>query len=169
MRKALAKIPLRVHQDIILTDQMLVEGEDVILLPAQTRYEQEGGGTETSTERRVMFSPQIERQVGEARAEWKILLQVAAAAYPERASLLKCGSAQEIREEVARIVPLYTGVEKLSKTGDAFQYGGPLLCVDGKFATADGKAHFKTVALPDTTRKEGEARSFHKAGKANST
>jgi molybdopterin-dependent oxidoreductase alpha subunit len=165
VRQALAKVPLRVHQDIILTDQMLVEGEEVILLPAQTRYEQEGGGTETSTERRVMFSPEIERQVGEARPEWKILLQVAAAVYPEKAKLLGCGSAQEIREEVARIVPLYAGVEKLSKTGDAFQYGGAHLCVDGKFATADGKAHFKAVTLPDTTRKEGEFELSTRRGK----
>ena len=61
-------VPLRVHQDIILTDQMLLDpGEEVILLPAKTRYEQDDGGTETSTERRVMFSPEIPRQVGEAQ------------------------------------------------------------------------------------------------------
>jgi hypothetical protein len=29
--------------------------EEVLLLPAKTRYEQEGGGTETITERRVVF------------------------------------------------------------------------------------------------------------------
>ncbi|HUO57882.1 MAG TPA: molybdopterin-dependent oxidoreductase, partial [bacterium] len=156
VRKALAKVPLRVHEDIILTDQMLVEGEEVILLPAQTRYEQEGGGTETSTERRVMFSPEIPRVLGEARPEWKILLQVAAAAYPKKAALLGCRTAQEIREEIARVIPLYDGIQKLQKTGDAFQYGGPHLCADGKFQTPDGKAHFKTVVLPDTTRKPGE-------------
>ncbi len=165
VREALAKVPLRVHQDIILTDQMLIEGEEVILLPAQTRYEQEGGGIETSTERRVMFSPQIERQVGEARAQRKILLQIAAAAYPEKAHLLGCGSAQEIREEIARVVPLYEGVEKFSKTGDAFQYGEPHLCVDGKFATSDGRAHFKTVDMPDTAKKEGEFELSTRRGK----
>ena len=71
--QALANSPLRVHQDIILTDQMFIEAkEEVILLPAKTRYEQDGGGTETTTERRIIFSPEIARQVGEARAEWKI-------------------------------------------------------------------------------------------------
>ena len=37
----------------------------MLLLPAKTRYEQEGGGTETTTERRIIFSPEIPRQVGE--------------------------------------------------------------------------------------------------------
>ena len=36
-------------------------GDDVILLPVATRYEQEGGGTETTTERRIVFSPEIPR------------------------------------------------------------------------------------------------------------
>jgi predicted molibdopterin-dependent oxidoreductase YjgC len=85
VRQAMANVPLRVHQDIILTDQMFIEAkEEVILLPAKTRYEQDDGGTETTTERRILFSPEIPRQVGEARAEWKILREVAAAAYPER-------------------------------------------------------------------------------------
>ena len=85
VREALARVPVRVHQDIILTDQMLIEpGEEVWLLPAKTRYEQDDGGTETSTERRVMFSPELPRTVGEARAEWKILRDLAAAAQPGR-------------------------------------------------------------------------------------
>src|SRR5207248_10648363 len=51
VRRALANLPMRVHQDIILTDQMFIEAqEEVILLPAKTRYEQDDGGTETSTE-----------------------------------------------------------------------------------------------------------------------
>ena len=71
---AMANIPCRVHQDIILTDQMFIEPkEEVILLPAKTRYEQDGGGTETITERRIIFSPEIPRKVGETKAEWKIL------------------------------------------------------------------------------------------------
>jgi len=46
VRRALANVPLRVHQDIILTDQMFIAGrEQVILLPAKTRYEQDDGGT----------------------------------------------------------------------------------------------------------------------------
>jgi predicted molibdopterin-dependent oxidoreductase YjgC len=149
VRRALSNVPLRVHQDIILTDQMFIEArEAVLLLPAKTRYEQDDGGTETSTERRVMFSPELPRQVGEARAEWKILRDLAAAVYPERAHLLACETGWKMREEIARVVPFYEGVQKLQKIGDSFQYGGAHLCADGKFPTPDGKAHFRAVALP---------------------
>jgi molybdopterin-dependent oxidoreductase alpha subunit len=154
--RALANIPLRVHQDIILTDQMFIEPrEEVILLPAKTRYEQDGGGTETTTERRIIFSPEIPRQVGEAKAEWKILLELAAATYPDRARLLGCATGQAIRDEIANVVPMYDGIQRLQKAGDAVQYGGPRLCADWKFPTADGKARFRPVPLPDLDRAPG--------------
>jgi molybdopterin-dependent oxidoreductase alpha subunit len=151
--RAMANVPLRVHQDIILTDQMLLEPRDaVLLLPAKTRYEQDDGGTETITERRVVFSPEIPRQVGEARAEWKILRDLAAAVDPVRAAALGCATGGAVREEIARVVPFYDGIQHLQKTGDAFQYGGPHLCAGGRFPTADGKAHFRAVALPRRDR-----------------
>jgi molybdopterin-dependent oxidoreductase alpha subunit len=147
---AMANVPMRVHQDIILTDQMFIEpGEEVLLLPAKTRYEQDDGGTETTTERRVIFSPEIPRQVGEAKGEWRILRELAAAAYPERAHLLGCETGQHMREEIARIVPFYDGIQHLKTGGDQFQYGGPHLCANGKFQTSDGKAHFRIVNLPN--------------------
>jgi molybdopterin-dependent oxidoreductase alpha subunit len=150
VRRALANVPMRVHQDIILTDQMFIPARDeVILLPAKTRYEQDDGGTETSTERRIMFSPEIARQVGEARAEWKILRELAAGVYPERASLLGCETGAKIRQEIARVVPFYEGIQNLKETSDAVQYGGPHLCAGWKFPTPDGKAHFRAVPLPD--------------------
>jgi molybdopterin-dependent oxidoreductase alpha subunit len=147
--RAMANVPMRVHQDIILTDQMFIDAkDDVLLLPAKTRYEQDDGGIETTTERRIAFSPEIPRQVGEAKAEWKILRELAAATYPDRAHLLGCETGWAMREEIARVVPFYDGIQKLRDTGDAIQYGGPHLCADGKFPTADGKAHFRVVDLP---------------------
>ncbi len=168
---ALQRVPFRVHQDIMLTDQMLLDpADEVILLPAKTRYEQDDGGTETSTERRVMFTPEIPREVGEARAEWKILLQAAAAAWPERAAQLGCGTGQEMREEIARVVPFYAGVQHLRKTGDAFQYGGPHLCVGGVCPTEDGRAHFAAVELPDRApRPEGVFHVSTRRGKQFNT
>jgi predicted molibdopterin-dependent oxidoreductase YjgC len=148
-----------VHQDIILTDQMFIPArEEVILLPAKTRYEQDDGGTETSTERRIMFSPEIPRQVGEAKAEWKILRELATAVDPERAHLLGCETGQQIRDEIAEVIPFYDGVQHLRHTGDAIQYGGRHLCADGKFPTPDGKGHFRPIDLPQLDRPAG---SFH--------
>ncbi len=170
VRQALANVPLRVHQDIILTDQMFIEAkEEVILLPAKTRYEQDDGGTETITERRIVFSPEIPRQVGEARAEWKILRELAATVHPGRTHLLGCETGWKMREEIARVVPFYDGFQKLDKTGDAFQYGGPHLCADWKFPTADGKAHFHAVPLPDLKRAPGEFKVSTRRGKQFNT
>jgi molybdopterin-dependent oxidoreductase alpha subunit len=146
VHRALAVTPVRIHQDIILTDQMLIPARDeVILLPAKTRYEQDDGGTETTTERRILFSPEIPRQVGEARAEWKVLRDVAAATYPKRAALLGCETGWKMREEIARVIPFYDGIQNLRKGGDSIQYGGPHLCAGWKFQTPDGKAHFRAV------------------------
>jgi molybdopterin-dependent oxidoreductase alpha subunit len=147
---ALGRVPCRVHQDVVLTDQMLLEaGDEVLLLPAKTRYEQDGGGTETTTERRIVFSPEIPREVGEARAEWRILLELARAVSPEAERLLGCHDGPAIRAEIARVVPFYEGIERLRDTGDSVQWGGPHLCTEWRFPTLDGKAHFRVVPLPD--------------------
>ena len=147
-RAALARTPLRVHQDILVTHQMFVEpGETVVLLPAATRYEQEGGGTSTTTERRVAFSPEIiGPRVGEARTEWQIFAEVARRVRPDLAPQFGCENAQAIRAEIARVVPSYAGIEGLRETGDAIQVGGARLCEGGVFPTPNGKAQFRAVA-----------------------
>jgi anaerobic selenocysteine-containing dehydrogenase len=143
-RRALARPRLRIHHDIVLSPSMLVEGDgDVLLLPAATRYESEGGGTETSTERRIIFSPEIPgRRIGSARPEWWAFGEAMARAWPNRANYIRFESAGAIRAEIARAVPLYRGIETLEAKGDQVQWGGPMLYADGQFATPDGKAHF---------------------------
>ncbi len=146
---ALARVPLRVHQDIVLSNQMFVDpADEVILLPAATRYETPGGVTQRSTERRVMFSPEIEgRRIGEARPEWEIFLDLARRVRPDRQQFLTYASTQQLREEIAQVVPLYDGIQHLHKTGDQFQAGGRHLCENWVFPTSDGKAHFIPVPL----------------------
>ena len=150
VESALHSIPLRVHQDIVLSSQMLVEPADtVVLLPTTTRYEIPGGVTETSTERRVIFSPEIPGpRIAEARPEWEIFLEVARRVKPELANKLAFTGTAAIREEIPRAIPFYEGIQNLKKKGDNFQYSGPLLCAGSKFSTPDGKAHFKAVSLP---------------------
>lgn len=159
VREAMARVPLRVHQDIIVNDQMFIEPThedgEVLLLPTRTRYEQEGGGTQTSTERRVMFSPHIPREVGEARSEWRIWRELVEAVDPALLDGFGCDSGEAIREEIARVVPIYDGIQNLKKTGDAFQYGGAHLCENWNFPTPDGKAHFRPVELPNIQRRPG--------------
>jgi len=146
-RRALARPRLRVHQDIVLSSSMFVECDgDVVLLPATTRYESPGGGTETSTERRIIFSPEIPgRRIGSARPEWQVFGEAMARAFPDRAAGIRFDSAAAIRDEIARAIPLYKGIEALRSKGDQVQWGGPTLYADGRFATADGKAHFSPV------------------------
>jgi molybdopterin-dependent oxidoreductase alpha subunit len=142
VRTALARVPLRVHQDVVLTTQMLVEGDDVLLLPVRTRYEQEGGGTETTTERRIIFSPELPRTVGEARSEWRLFADVAMRVRPDLADAFDWPDNQALRAEIARVVPAYAGIEELATTGDQVQWGGRHLCADGSFPTPDGRGRF---------------------------
>lgn len=148
--KAMAKVPLRVHQDVVITSQMLIEpdpGCEVILLPTTTRYEQEGGGTETTTERRIVFSPHIPgHTVGEARSEWRLFADVVARVRPELAQHFAWPNNQSLREEIARVVPLYAGIEALEEPGDNVQWGGRHLAANGNFPTPDGRAAFRVVA-----------------------
>lgn len=146
---ALKQIPLRVHIDIVLSSQMLVEPADtVVLLPATTRYEIPGGVTETNTERRVIFSPEIPGpRIGEARPEWEVFLELARRVKPDLADKLDFADTAAIRQEIAQVVPQYAGIQHLQQAGDQFQYGGSHLCFGWNFPTADGKAHFG-VLLP---------------------
>ena len=167
MRETLGKIPLRIHMDIALSNQMLVDpAETVILLPAQTRYEIEGGVTETSTERRVIFSPQIDGfRIEDARSEGDVLSEIASRVRPELADKVRFESTQAIRDEIAKVIPYYEGIQDLKKEGDYFQYGGDLLCKDWNFPTEDGKAHFKPTAIQSVSFAKNEFMIVTRRGK----
>jgi molybdopterin-dependent oxidoreductase alpha subunit len=173
-REAVARVPVRLHQDIVLTPQMMVEPRElVLLLPAATRYEQRGGGTETSTERRILFSPEIPgRRIGEARAEWEIPMLIAERARPDHAPLIHFDDAQAVRREIARAVPAYEGIQDLKQTGDQVQWGGERLCetLDAgektrpHFPTADGRAKFTPIEV-DARPAGGQLRLSTRRGK----
>ncbi len=160
VREAIARVPLRIHQDIVLNPQMLVEPGDpeglVLLLPGRTRYETPGGVTETTTERRVIFSPEIPGpRIGETRTEWEIPMQIAERVHPDRAHLIHFDNTAQIREDISRTVPAYDGIQHLREKGDNFQWGGPLLCEGYKFNTPDGRARFHIARLPEESLPEG--------------
>lgn len=149
VRAGLERVPLRVHQDIVVSSQMLVPGDDVVLLPVATRYEQEGGGTSTTTERRVAFSPEIAVPPGRARSEWRLFADVAVRVRPDLAAAFDWSDNRALRAEIARVVPAYAGIEHLERTGDAVQWGGRHLCSDGRFPTPTGRARFSPLHPPE--------------------
>ena len=159
VEEALRKVPVRVHQDLILNTSTLVEpGERVILLPAQTRYEQRGGGTTTSTERRIRFTPEVAGpRIGETKPEWEILSLVGQRALPEPArQRIRYTDVRQIMEEMEQAMSLYRGIQDLRKEGDSVQYGGPLLLAGGVCPKMpDGRARLVPVRPVQSSRPPG--------------
>ena len=157
VERALGRIKLRVHQDIVANRTMFVDpNETVVILPSRTRYEQRGGGTETSTERRIIYSPEIPGlRPAEALDEWEIPVLVARKFDPERAAtIFSWKDTQDIRAEIDRVCPTYRGIAGMRRKGDNFQYGGHRLLTE-TFLTPDGKGHFTAVSLPEERVPEG--------------
>ncbi len=125
---------------------------------------------ETTTERRIIFSPEIGGpRIGEARTEWEIYLDLARRVDPDRAHLVEFPNGRAIRKEVARVIPFYQGIERLRRTGDQVQWGGERLCDGWVFPTADGKAHFTTVRPPELDVPEGRFLLSTRRGKQFNT
>ncbi|MDP7639121.1 MAG: FdhF/YdeP family oxidoreductase [Candidatus Hydrogenedentes bacterium] len=171
VEEGLARVPLRVHMDIILTNAMLVDPSDtVLILPAATRYEIPGGVTETSTERRVIFSPEIEGPaVGESRPEWEVFEEIARRVRPDIDFRLLFDDTRGIRAEIANIVPFYDGIQRQEQAGDQFQYGGSHLCKDWAFGTEDGKARFAVLECPEALAGDGTFAVATRRGKQFNT
>ncbi|MBS4173765.1 FdhF/YdeP family oxidoreductase [Bacillus sp. FJAT-49736] len=157
IKQCLENVELRVHQDIIFNTSTLADAkEEVIVLPAMTRYEQPGGGTSTSTERMVYFSPEIKGpRIEEARPEWEIYVDLASRINPEAKQWMNFTDSSQIREEIAIANPNYNGIQHLKKQGDVFQWGGAWLCEDGICPTEDGRGHLIPIELPELRKPEG--------------
>jgi formate dehydrogenase alpha subunit len=111
VRKALEKLDFLVVQDIFPTPT--TEYADVIL-PAGSYAEKDG--TFTSTERRVQRVSKAIEPVGQSRADWEILCDVA-----KRAGYngMKYSSVSEIMDEIAEVTPIYGGIsfERIDQAG----------------------------------------------------
>lgn len=158
VKGCLESVELRVHQDIIFNTSTLVDAkEEVIVLPAMTRYEQPGGGTSTSTERMVYFSPEIKGpRIEEARSEWEIYVDLASRVHPEKKHLIQFEDASQIRNEIAKANPNYDGIQHLKDRGDVFQWGGAWLCEEGVFPTLGGKGNLISIEIPELRKTEGQ-------------
>jgi len=150
--EAFSRVPLRIYQDVMLSPALLLDGAEIVLvLPTQTPYEQHGGSTTTSLERKVFFTPQIARRIGESLPGWQIPTMIGRYAMSNGDLLFPFPDAQTVREEMARVMPIYRGIEELSKEGDYFQWGGPQLFTRGIFrGMADERAVFSVLEPPAT-------------------
>jgi predicted molibdopterin-dependent oxidoreductase YjgC len=152
-RRGLARPKVRIHQDIVLNTSTLVDAQELVMvLPAQTRYE--SGGTSTSTERRIRYSPAIADpdgvQIPEAVAEWEIAARLGRALLPSLPAAFAWKSTDDVRAEMGRLMPLYAGIEGLHAEGEFVQWGGARLGANGFPNMPDGRARFSVVALPET-------------------
>jgi len=155
VREALQKVRVRIHQDIVLNSYAMIESDLLILLPAQTRYE--SGGTSTSTERRVRYSPPVRgHEIPEAKPEWRIPCMIANKLMPEHAAQFDYESDADVRREMATAMPIYAGIEKLKQEGDWIQWGGAQLFKDGFKKMPEGRAQFVRVAIPNNQVPEGK-------------
>ncbi|MGM7703153.1 FdhF/YdeP family oxidoreductase [Pseudalkalibacillus sp. Hm43] len=157
VKECLEGVDIRVHQDIIFNTSTFVDAKEaVVVLPAMTRYEQPGGGTSTSTERMVYFSPEIKGpRIEEARSEWEIYVDLAKRVKPEEKHLIDFKNAQEIRDEIAKAAPNYDGIQHLKEKGDVFQWGGAWLCEDGVCPTPDGRGNLIAMDIPELRKADG--------------
>lgn len=147
MAEAIGRVRVRIHQDITLNSYALLDGDLLILLPAQTRYE--SGGTSTSTERRIRYSPPIPGfRIAEAKPEWEIPCLIAQCVLPAHSAQFAYQGDFDVRQEIAKAMPMYAGIEKLSNEGDAVQWGGPQLFRDGFGKMPGGRARLVSVAIP---------------------
>jgi formate dehydrogenase major subunit len=140
VRKALSALDFLVVQDIFLTET--AEFADVVL-PASSYMEKEG--TYTNTDRRVQIGRKVLEPPGEAREDWKIICDIST-----RVGLpMDYGSPREVFDEMAAMMPNYTGLSydnlgasgKLYPNPDPEHSDGTVVLFDERFGTDDGKAH----------------------------
>jgi molybdopterin-dependent oxidoreductase alpha subunit len=166
-RRALENVGVRVHQDIVLNSSTLLDAKEaVVVLPAETRYEQRSGGTSTSTERRIRFTPEIRGpRIAEAKPEWEIPALIGRRLRPEKPALFEHRDTTAIRREMAAVMPLYAGIDGLEKEGQSVQWGGPMLGVGSFSGMPDGRARFSICQIPRIDVPEGRLVMTTRRGK----
>ena len=139
VRKALEKLEFLVVQELYMS--ATAEMADVVLPGASFA---EKTGTFTNTERRVQLINQAIEPVGNSRADWQIICEVATRmGYPFRYS-----STAEVMDEIAAVAPIYGGIshDRIRKIGLQWpcpdkEHPGTKYLHKGKFTRGLGKFH----------------------------
>uniref|UniRef100_A0A7C5ENR8 nitrate reductase (cytochrome) n=1 Tax=Desulfobacca acetoxidans TaxID=60893 RepID=A0A7C5ENR8_9BACT len=116
VRRAFEKLEVLIVQDIFLSQTARLAS---VVLPGASFAEKEG--TFTNTERRVLRVRQAIPPVGQARADWQIIQELAQRlGYP-----MEYRSPQEIFEEIRRLTPSYAGMTYERLNGAGLQWPCP--------------------------------------------
>ena len=152
--EALRKLEFLIVQDINFSETARYAD---LVLPAAASLEKDG--TFTNTERRIQRIYKAIEPLGESKADWEIIQLIA----NRMGGNWKYTHPSEIMDEVARLTPLFAGVDyKLLEGFNSLQWpvakGGkdsPLLFTE-KFPFPDGKAKFHPIDyLPPSEETSG--------------
>jgi formate dehydrogenase alpha subunit len=152
VRAVLEQLEFLVVQDIFLTETAELAH---VVLPAASFAEKDG--TVTSTERRVQLMHKAVEPVGQSKADWQIICEIARAA---GSSQFDYPSPAAIMQEIARLTPSYGGItyERLGCEGlqwpcPSQDHPGTPYLHKGKFTRGKGQLmaiEYKASAeLPD--------------------
>lgn len=154
--KAIKKLDFLVVQDIFFTQTC--ELADVIL-PASSLFEKDG--TVVNSDRRVLRINKVVDCQGEAREDWKIILDIAKAM---KVNIGNYNKPQEIFEELRKVAPIFAGInyERIKVQGIQWpcpdeQHPGTSTLFLEKFNTQSGKAKlFPVDYLPQNEKTNAE-------------
>ena len=146
VEEALKALDLLIVQELFPTG---TSNQATIILPAASFAEKDG--TFTNTERRVQRVRKALEPIGQARADWEIVCDVAKRMGAEG---FEFGSPGDIMDEVAQVVPQYQGISytRLDELPAGIQWpcpgpdnlGTPILHTEA-FPTLEGRARFVPV------------------------
>jgi len=145
-RKALEKLDFLVVQDIFLSETAKLAD---LVLPAACFAEKDG--TFTNTERRILRVRKALDPPGKAKADWKIICELA----KKMGHLIDYDHPAEIMDEIARLTLIYGGInysrlekESLQWPCTSIEHPGTRYLHKEKFTRGRGKFHPTPYKLP---------------------
>jgi len=147
--KALGKIPFKVFLNTTLNKgHFFGVDEEVTILPAKARDEEEQATTQESMFNFVRMSDGNIVRLNNTRSETDIILNIASQLIEKDVYDFEIfHKYQNIREAIAKTVPGFEAMEKIDSTHNEFQISGRTLHTP-KFPTDNGKANFIVVTPP---------------------
>lgn len=151
--KALKRLEFLVVQDVFLSETASLAD---VVLPAASSFERDG--TFTSTERNVQRVRKVITPIGESRPDWEIICEIAKRM--GEGDIFSYKDPSEIMDEIAKLTPIYGGINYDRLDGSGIQWpcpdtshpGTPYLHKD-KFTRGKGKFHVvkyrPSAELPD--------------------